>query len=160
MEKVLYLDNDGVLNTDSWFKKKHSKGLLVTDLSLEAKAQDLDPLMVQRLNEIVEATDCNIVISSSWRLMWPFETLREILKLAGFRYGHKIIGDTPRLSDRPQEIEFHIKANNLENANIVILDDWDMDHLSHLLVQTCHWDPIDGGLTEKHKNEVIRRLNK
>lgn len=56
--KVLFLDVDGVLNSEQTFFR--SKG----------EREDsylIDPFMALLIARIVEATDCKIVLSSSWR---------------------------------------------------------------------------------------------
>ena len=50
MKKILFLDIDGVLAGEDWFKQR------------EVGADFLDPNLVQKLNKL----NCDIVISSSW----------------------------------------------------------------------------------------------
>ena len=54
MGKIIFLDIDGVLNSESYFKNKI--------------AGVIDPECVRRLNRIIKETDADIVISSSWKL--------------------------------------------------------------------------------------------
>lgn len=54
MKKILFLDIDGVLNSDDWFRRCAKSG--------NQKYDPLDPYLVQKLNSL----DCEVVISSSW----------------------------------------------------------------------------------------------
>lgn len=85
MKKILFLDIDGVLNSDSWFKKCREK---------EASWDPLDPELVRKLNTL----DCEVVISSSWGCdsgkTW--EKLRKKgfnLKIIGYTELHEIGSD-------------------------------------------------------------------
>jgi len=58
--KALFLDVDGVLNSEAWFvKQRRLKG--------RVDACEVDPEPVMRILNIVEATGAKIVLSSSWR---------------------------------------------------------------------------------------------
>lgn len=53
MKKILFLDIDGVLNSDKWFEECYNKQIY---------DDGLDPKLVRKLNKL----DCEVVISSSW----------------------------------------------------------------------------------------------
>lgn len=53
MKKILFLDIDGVLNSDEWFEKCYNK---------KVYDDGIDPKLVQKINKL----DCEVVISSSW----------------------------------------------------------------------------------------------
>lgn len=56
---VLYLDFDGVLNSDAWFQNHRPSGCL---------EEVIDPVLAARVQCIVEATGCRIVVCSTRRL--------------------------------------------------------------------------------------------
>lgn len=58
--KVIFLDIDGVLNNNDYYERR-SKGLI-------NNKHDIDELLISRVNDIVEATNAVIVVSSTWRL--------------------------------------------------------------------------------------------
>ncbi len=72
--KVIFLDLDGVLNTEEYFNSLKEKGLPTED----AFGNLFSPNAVANLQQIVDATNAQIVVSSSWRfaglnmlkLMW------------------------------------------------------------------------------------------
>lgn len=83
MKKVLFLDIDGVLCIQENFCH-----------DLEDNESPFAERCVEQLHRIVEATYCDIVISSSWRKKGDVEHLRELFKRRGFKYPNRIIGRT------------------------------------------------------------------
>ena len=63
MKKYLFIDIDGVLNTENHIKSLQNKGVDSNDQYGPLFA----PQAVQNLKAIVELTDAKIVISSSWK---------------------------------------------------------------------------------------------
>ena len=92
--KIIFLDIDGVLNHQIWFKKLHE-----SNKKPNTKEQHIDnmidPNSVSLLNKIIADTNAKIVISSSWRKYNTVEELQKILNSKGFK--GKIIGLTPVL---------------------------------------------------------------
>lgn len=152
---ILFLDFDGVLNNQAWIQQSQERGF---DM--------IDPSMVARLNRIVDTTGCQVVVSSSWRILYPIDAMRVGLRERGFT-GH-LSGATPhgRECDRPlierarcrgDEIEQWLCDNGQCYERIAIVDDdADMRHLLHRLVKTTFQD----GLTEAKADEVIAMLNR
>ena len=58
--KVIFLDIDGVLNTEDTFRK-----MIDGFLDIE-----IDEFRVEYLKKIVDATDAKIVLSSSWKIFF------------------------------------------------------------------------------------------
>ena len=54
----------------------------------------LDPAALALLDKLVDATDAKIVISSSWRHIWPWHEIAEMFGDAGFKNQHAIIDQT------------------------------------------------------------------
>ncbi len=86
--KILFLDIDGVLNSDEWYARRRQK---LGDLS------HLDPALVARAGEVASRSGASVVISSAWRMHRDLEELRAVLGAAGLRA--PILGETPVLSD-------------------------------------------------------------
>ena len=63
MEKYLFLDFDGVLNTGKYARQMKREGIDPFD---EFGAM-FDPEAIANLKHIVELTDCKIILSSTWR---------------------------------------------------------------------------------------------
>ena len=171
--KILFLDFDGVLNTREFLTELHTRKVNHTEnlrrdsqkgnVSGDSRWVDMvDPSKVALLNQIIEETNCLVVVSSSWRIQNTRQDLQSILDKRGFK-GH-ILGKTgKRLSNhwRGNEIRWWLqdwRNSGRENiSSFVILDDEsDMLDLMPRLVQTSF---NDEGLTQSHVDKAIQMLN-
>ena len=86
MKSILFLDNDGVIClSNNWGgrSKKWSKfrsenpdfSLEFKDKPVNCRFDDFDKKAIKILNEIIEQTGCEIVVSSDWRLHATLEEL-------------------------------------------------------------------------------------
>ena len=175
--KVLFLDIDGVLNSENWFAyriycvKNNMVNILMNfvdtdDRNIKHKLTMLDDRAIANLNRIVEETGCKVVLSSSWRSSIESENIftQNLLKLKGFKY--EFYDVTPRLwfNDfsirRGEEIKFWLdkESEKHEIESFVILDD-DSDMLPEQMNNFIH---VDGqvGLTDRDVLTAIEILNK
>ena len=78
--KVLFLDHDGVICLSSeWGSRfKNKEGLDSVFDRFNEKA-------IKILNEIIELTDCEIVISSDWRFHATLSQMQELYRLRGIK---------------------------------------------------------------------------
>lgn len=91
MNKVLFLDHDGVICLpDQWgnryekhsdFKNKNPEW--IGQVPVTFRFDDFDPKAVTVLNEIIDKTDCEIVISSDWKLHATLWEMSEYYKEQG-----------------------------------------------------------------------------
>lgn len=83
----IFLDIDGVLNSEDWYHYYWENDLKYTD-----KEYNLDFRAVNRINRLIEATGAEIVLSSSWRFDMDVTKLR--LSRAGLKYdiAKKLLG--------------------------------------------------------------------
>lgn len=177
--KILFLDIDGVLNSDKWWK---SQGFL--DRCGEYRKRGFYeyknyaafcPDMVQKLNRIFEETSCRIVLSTAWRHSHSIEEIAEFLTEAGFLYSDIIIDKTPDLEyksydpsakynevlasykGRGSEIREWLDEHKDEVDSFAVLDDQDdMDGVREGFVRT-KWRH---GLSDENVSKVIELLNK
>ena len=117
---VLFLDVDGVLNVVS--------------------EQDTREAVAQ-LHRVVEATGCDIVLSSSWRLGFGGLSAAEdaIRRRLGYEGGRPFLGQTPDLKGQPRGLEIAAwlaDQSNPPRCWAVVDDDDDMDFVRHRFVQT------------------------
>ena len=109
--KVIFLDVDGVLNSDDYFDK-------IENMNIEGIENDIDVEKIKLLRMAIEETDAKVVLSSSWRYTRKAQSLKELL----LRYGI-YVNSTPFLNhERGKEIKEWIK-NNRDIEDFVILDD-------------------------------------
>lgn len=124
--KIVFLDFDGVLCP-------------INDIPIEGRDRYgmlFNPQCVNALNQIIEATGAEIVISSSWRgglSLWKLIRMWRKRNMKG-----AIVGVTPSQNNhRGDEIDMWIKLHNL--INYVIIDDMGLaqfheHHKSHLVI--------------------------
>ncbi len=84
--RVVFLDFDGVLNSEE---------TVVPPGSELWSAAQLDPILVGRLDRLVQRAEAQVVISSSWRKIHAVDILEQQLRSRGF--SGSILGVTPKL---------------------------------------------------------------
>lgn len=166
MNKYLFLDIDGVLNHDDWFKSDSYR-----NHQSNWKVSMFDPKCVERVNRILEETNAKLVVSSSWRDMVD---LPEIF--AGIGLPNKfdvtpycdVIFNLNPIRDifsddedvrywRGSEIKWWLDHNAEEEYTYCILDD-DCDMLEEQLGYfVCTSNPH--GLTDELTKKAINILN-
>ena len=153
--KVIFLDIDGVLNCRS---TTEYCGLWV----------GLDGDKLQRLRRIVEATQAEIVLTSTWKDDWYKNEKDKQDQLANYldeklrTVGLQILDKTEdRWFDRGAGILRWMEERSVEA--FVILDDEPFDYvelgLMDRLIQTVE-SADDGGLQEEHVQRAIEILNR
>jgi len=168
--KVLFLDMDGVLNSQEWFEKNHAAriafknthGMGASDVQFIHPLGHIDPDAVARLNCICDAVDFKIVLSSSWRIIISLDDLRIALTHKGFRHVDRLIDVTPSLPLKSDENRrgMEIKAwldQHPDVTQYVVLDDDSFDIVKihpHNFVHT-NWKIGLTGLDVVHAISVL-----
>lgn len=163
MLKVLFLDIDGVLNSQDNEYSRLYLWRMEIERSRDKYGDLFDERCVRWLRLIVEKTDCKIVISSSWRRsgletmqdLWHHRKLPgqviDITPLTMSEYLVNLYADTE--ADRGYEIQEWINLNNPDSYCIV--DDMKGMLKHQNFVQT---DSLIGLDLETSK-QIIRILN-
>ena len=150
--KVLFLDIDGVLNSNQYFKSKTFDN---REAEMGYPYSHFDTVAIHRLNKITDATGVKIVLSTSWRGM--SDTV-EVLYSVGLK--GNIIGSTPYLdlipkARRGDEIQKWLDTHEVEDY-VILDDDPDMlDSQKDNFFQTDY----KLGLTTEIANQIIEKLN-
>jgi len=137
--KICFLDVDGVLHP----------------YSARSNAQLFNQSCMYRLKRIIEETDCQIVLSSSWRQTAEARsTVTQQLRA----YGIDNFIDCTRI--RHDEYQRHEDILDWVQkhpgiGNWIAIDDLPMYHLRHHYIQTMP----ETGLTDQNVREAIRVLN-
>lgn len=160
--KVIFLDIDGVLNTERYVIEQYKK----TGKPHSTHHSEFDPICMENLKDFIKQTDAYIVISSSWRLGnhktdKGWKTLINRFNTYGLL--DRIIGCTPCLDDqykdmccRGHEIQKWLDDNkNIDNF-VIIDDDRDMFHLISKLAK-CNFKD---GFSDKVKQKALEIINK
>lgn len=158
--KVIFLDIDGVLNTQETFIEIHK---VWKETGLRVPPIDKD--MIKNLKELVEETKAKIVLTSSWKSYFDDNMIalnkegEDFLEV--FYENNLYIYDKLRKPShyRGSEILEYLKDNPIES--FVILDDetFNYEELNIIdkLVQTSF---MKGGFTKDHKDIAIKKLTK
>jgi hypothetical protein len=152
MNKIIVLDFDGVLNTE------HYQGLL----QYQGKPwQDeygafFDPKAVKQLKRIIDATDADIVVESSWKYL-GLDAMKELWKVRNLL--GTIIDITPSLLGKNKGVEIASWLSKYAKQDIryVIIDDEYVildSQLPHFILT----NPYEG-ITEEQANRAISMLN-
>ncbi|MBL4933127.1 HAD domain-containing protein [Clostridium paridis] len=156
--KVIFLDIDGVLNSEEFF--------------VNNKDQVIDKNRVSILKNIIDITGATIVMSSGWKLwfddnMMPQDDFSNSLYEVLCEFDIKLFGKTPDFSNeeiRTRKTFSHVKAKEImawlnEHEDVdkyVVIDDLDMkdEEINSHLVR------INGkiGITEEDAKTVIEMI--
>lgn len=156
MQRIIFLDIDGVLNCQTFFESQHNSKKQLRKKVISAEINKADyykaQLCVERiswLNELCEKSCAVVVISSTWRRNKTVHELQEILNNSGATF--KIIGKTGVDESRIRGVEINNYLGNLnaECRYVIIDDDSDMllqqqhnffqtDNYSGLTPNTCY----------------------
>jgi len=125
MKKILFLDFDGVMLPYNANIKHKEYPYIHTPIQL------FDKKCVNVLNEIIQVTDCDVVITSDWRNHLEMDELIEIFHLnkivkepfSRTKNGKYTNPDTLE-SDRIYEIQEYIQQNNV--TKFCVVDDLDL----------------------------------
>ena len=145
--KVIFLDNDGVIClADNWGgrskkKRKHIKnGLPLIDgnYPLDCRFDNFDKKAVKVLNEIIELTDAEIIVSSDWRYHATLEELGDYYTSQGII--KRPISCTPRTEDIDPETwnkRFRFRAMIEEERA------FEITHVLGQMPSITHWVAVD-----------------
>lgn len=152
--KVIFLDIDGVLNSDEYFDK--TSGLNITGVEGQ-----VDINKIKLLQTAVRDTGAKVVLSSSWRNTRMGQELRNLLLIYGL-----FTDTTPHMNnERGEEIKEWLNQHN-EVEDFVILDDEVFDSFDEQLigklikVSNENGKGFGEGLQEKDIEEIIKRLGR
>lgn len=174
MEKILFLDIDGVLNSKSYLDTvKMDRETLISELvhfykdektpypsarTLAVRLVHLDQDKVEMLTNIVKKTNCKIVLSSSWRMGNTAEQMQYCLEQKDSSFPKNTVIDTTTkeiLRIRGDEIDKWIKDNNFKGTYCVV-DDEEKTYDYQPRVTTLY----SVGMTSSDATEIIKKLNR
>lgn len=142
--KVLFLDLDGVLNTD---KKVNNHIVLSQGL-------EIDPLLVSLLVSFLKKhSPFYVVLISSWRDTFSVKEFQEMFFPLGLKIDDMVRDDL----DKDQAIEDWVKNHNC--AKVFILDDDTLFPLTHPLNKRQVKTSIYSGLTKRHLEELTKLID-
>ena len=161
--KVIFLDNDGVIclsnnwggRTKKWANYRSANpdsSKEKKDAPVQYRFDDFDTKAVKVLNEILEETGCEIVVSSDWKLHATLEELGEYYESQGIL--KKPIALTPDLKNCTVHGNLFIWSPRweLEQIRTIEIKQYLHDH-----PEVTHWVSVDdlkmGKIGEPWKDE-------
>ena len=160
---VIFLDIDGVLNYQNYFINNHDYFLYKVDKIrykssvlqyVRRQLMDIDYEKLNILKDIIDVTESEVVVISSWKSLVIYSYIERILNSLGI----PIIGRTyDNIFNRGMGIKEYLLNNDVSNYIIIddeIFDDYDEELLSRL-VKTNFYDV---GLSKEHKTKAIKLL--
>jgi hypothetical protein len=185
--KIVFLDVDGVLNTERYLVEQCDRNQEGKMYAFEAQF-NFDPRALDNLKKIVNTFDASIVISSTWRVtdkefdLWKldggiyggnkkFRYWNELIRNL-YEYGldKRVIGVTPSLCtpseggysryvSRGEEIKAWLTTNvSLKIESFVIIDD-DTDMLD-MADTNLAWCDGEDGINDTVRNRAMMILKK
>jgi hypothetical protein len=179
--KLLFLDVDGVLNSEGWWYRRKADPLWAKKEALPQKSEErqnlweqlqLDDVACRRLQAMCEELEVTLVLSSTWRMLGGLEHNVPVFVERGLTY--PFLDVTPNMdhseaatgyersnTHRGLEIEWwilrHVPINERRDLRVCILDDdSDMGRLSPWHVKTS----FKTGLEDSHKAQLIEAFQR
>ena len=152
--KVIFLDIDGVLNSDEYLDK-------VKNSDIQGIERDIDVEKVKLLKRAIDETGARVVLSSSWRYTRNARYIKELLANYEIR-----VDSTPYIQDiRGLEIKKWLSENQ-GVEDFIILDDEIFDSFDEELIKKLvkvsngNGRSLGEGLLPKDVDEIIERLGR
>lgn len=138
----------------------HSPSYYTTRFDEAGNVKYIEEHLIQRFHYLIEKTDSDIVISSSWRS--DMEDLKSQMEKAGFKYWNRVIGRTPYSGHRGEEIQQYLKTHPEIKCYIVIddeIDDICGKRCSAIPVTHVIETNMEIGISHKNISKAIDCLN-
>ena len=147
--KIIFLDNDGVIclsnnwggRTKKWAKYRSENpesSSNIKEAPVAARFDDFDTKAVKVLNEILEETGCEIVVSSDWKLHATLEELGDYYESQG-------------IIKRPIALTPNIQNCNVHGNLFIWSPRWDLEQTRTIEIrqylhdhpEVTHWVSVD-----------------
>lgn len=152
--KVIFLDVDGVLNSDEYIEKTQK-------LNIQGIEREVDPEKITLLKNAIIETGAKVVLSSSWRHTKNGKYLKQLLGEYGI-----FTDSTPFLNhERGKEIKQWL-INHPDAEDFIILDDeifdsYDGELMKKLIkISNGNGKGLGEGLKKKDVEQIIEKLGR
>lgn len=152
--KIIFLDIDGVLNSESWYESSRYRALQKDNFIEE----NFDPECWKYVEKLINETGAKIVLSSSWRLYDKQSTIKEYTGTAFQPIIDHLYDVTPGMMQRCRGIEIkrYLMSLSEQPESYVILDD-DRDMLESQRPYFVHIND-ETGITENDYKKALKIL--
>jgi hypothetical protein len=158
--KVIFLDHDGVIclsnnwggRTKKWAKYRSANpesSKLLSDAPVDVRFDDFDKKSIKILNEVLQETGAEIVVSSDWRFHASLEELGEYYTSQGI--SKKPIGITKKLGefDEPENFPWTRRFGLEQSRSLEILQ-YLNDHPE--IIKWVAVDDLNMGIPQYHES--------
>ncbi len=147
--KVIFLDHDGVIclsnnwggRTKKWAKYRSTNpdsDKEIKNAPVSVRFDDFDKKAIKILNEIIEETECEIVVSSDWKLHATLDELGDYYELHG-------------ISKRPIDLTPNIGKCTVHGNLFIWSPRWDLEQTRTIEInqylhdhpEVTHWVSVD-----------------
>lgn len=152
--KVIFLDTDGVLNSDEYFNR-------IRNLDIQGIEREIDVEKIKLLKKAIDETGAEVVLISSWRYKRNAQSLKELL------LNYDICVDLTPFIQNERGLE--IKQWLLDHQSVedfVILDDeifnsYDEELIKKLIkISNGNGHNLGEGLLPRDIDEIIKRFGR
>lgn len=154
--KAIFLDVDGVLNSDDYMNKIKDKKVIGIE-------NDIDKELVKKIVDVANKTNSTIVLSSSWR--YNTSSFRSLQQL--FMTFNAYLDQTPTCGNkRGIEIKKYLRKHPFIKDYVIlddeVFDSFDDELMKHFIkIGTSNGiNGLGEGLQDKDIEEIILRLGK
>ena len=154
MRRIIFLDFDGVLNTEYYQGLLQFQGEQWQD----QYGAFFDPRAVRQLKRVIDTTGADIVVESSWKYL-GLEAMQELWRVRNLP--GRVIDITPSLTDnasKGEEIAAWLSEYATPDTRYVIIDD-EYVVLDTQIPYFILTNPYEG-LTEEQANRAISILHR
>lgn len=154
MRRIIFLDFDGVLNTEYYQGLLQFQGKQWQD----EHGAFFDPRAVRQLKRVIDTTGADIVVESSWKYL-GLEAMQELWRVRDLP--GRVIDITPSLTDnasKGEEIAAWLSEHATPDTRYVIIDD-EYVVLDSQIPYFILTNPYEG-LTEEQANRAISILHR
>lgn len=118
MRKILFLDFDGVMTSGRYLTRQMASGSPLRD----DYGAVFDPMCVEFLQQIIDSSDADIVVTSTWKITLGLDGLQQMWEARNLP--GKVVGVTPDIDPihRGDEIAAWLAANQTA-VRYAIIDD-------------------------------------
>ena len=155
MNRVVFLDIDGVLNSEEYFINRDTS--VPRESHEDYLVFNLDKILIDKLNKIIRQVKPIIVLSSSWRV-YDMDKINRALRRKGFCSTIMFKTARPSNDDRGKEIKDLIQKNDVKDY--VVIDDDSFDIESDIPKEQFIKTSWKKGLEDSHVNYITKYFNK
>lgn len=148
MNKIIFLDIDGVLNC------AHS----TSRISENSNIVGIDDDKLKLLKELIDKTDSKIVLISTWKTLYNDSDQKKYMMNKFKEYNIEIFDQTiDKMYDRGAGIYLYLESNKVDQYIIIdddIFKDYDNELMNHLIKTS-----FSEGFIKKHLSLALNKLS-